>query len=737
MKKKTENTKEENKEKKHQYLSKNKTKESNSLITKYVKKNNKINKKRIKLRNIDNDPYISKTNLEKNTTKNSTTILYSKSNEKSLIRNFQKHRKKKLTNNIKNIKTEYSLCQQEMQLLFEKEEELKLLRNELKLKNNKYKFNIYKKGPSYINNYSKPKSLKNRNEDESRTFSKLNKSYNKAFNLKKNRKNYSMISILNYNNINSINNIKNNTSKNNLITDSNDNIISKKKTIQKRIINKIKPKNNIKINLFPDKTNICNTTDRHLNSEHKYNLSFKNPKRKIISLHKNYYPTSFKKNIFDCSYSMSHKDIMKNSKNKYLDKYKKTNKSNTKNIKSDTSIKRDNKSKTSNIVNLKNKIEEQSKKPKKVFNECINNINTDSEKKNISDKEEEENQMNIRSIDKIGIITKAGEDISNQEKINQDNYFDNDLSNGYKFIGVCDGHGEDGQNVSDYLRNNLPRELGNELKKIINNENKRLRIIESMLKKKRDEKLGNEEKINDKKEGDILIKNIENIETFKDLFKKAFVSTNLKLIEESYMFNLENSGSTCVSILLQKENTKKFYVANVGDSRAIIVKQPIKNTNNEDKNNNIWSFEQLSRDHNLLEKDEADRILKHGGEIQQYQNEKGEFEGPLRIYIKHEEGPGLAMSRSFGDVLGTIIGLIAEPEVTEYIIKKEDKAIIIASDGLWEYVSNEEVTEIVKNLIDKKDPDLIVDELYKFSYEKWKKKDGGIDDITIICILLK
>ena len=155
--------------------------------------------------------------------------------------------------------------------------------------------------------------------------------------------------------------------------------------------------------------------------------------------------------------------------------------------------------------------DEQSKKPKKVFNECINNINTDSEKKNISDKEEEENQMNIRSIDKIGIISKAGEDIPNQEKINQDNYFDNDLSNGYKFIGVCDGHGEDGQNVSDYLRNNLPRELDNELKKIINNDNKRLRIIESMLIKKREEKLGNEEKINDKKEGDILIKNIENI----------------------------------------------------------------------------------------------------------------------------------------------------------------------------------------------------------------------------------
>ena len=44
--------------------------------------------------------------------------------------------------------------------------------------------------------------------------------------------------------------------------------------------------------------------------------------------------------------------------------------------------------------------------------------------------------------------------------------------------------------------------------------------------------------------------------------------------------------------------------------------------------------------------------------------------------------------------------------------------------------------DIVKNLIYKKDPNLIVNELYKFSYERWKIKDTGIDDTTIICVLL-
>ena len=332
------------------------------------------------------------------------------------------------------------------------------------------------------------------------------------------------------------------------------------------------------------------------------------------------------------------------------------------------------------------------------------------------------------SIDKIGIITKAGEDNPGEEKINQDNYFDSDLCNGYKFIGVCDGHGEDGQNVSEYLRDNLPEEVNLELEKLISNENTRLNILESMLHRNRNESENNN---NEKERQEKLIKNFQEIEKINDLFKRTFVSINLRLIEENYMLNLETSGSTCSSIFLQKDKINKLYSINVGDSRSIIIRESVKD------NDAIWSFEALSRDHKPSEKDEADRIIQHGGEIQQIQNENGEWEGPFRIFMKNEEGPGLAMSRSFGDIVGTMLGIICEPEIKEFTLTKEDKAIIIASDGLWEYVQNEEVTNIVKNLYEKNDPDLIVNELYKFSHERWKEKDCGIDDITIICVLLK
>jgi len=104
--------------------------------------------------------------------------------------------------------------------------------------------------------------------------------------------------------------------------------------------------------------------------------------------------------------------------------------------------------------------------------------------------------------------------------------------------------------------------------------------------------------------------------------------------------------------------------------------------------------------------------------------------------MKGSDGPGLAMTRSFGDEVGASVGVVSTPEVGEYQIKEEDRAIIIASDGLWEYMSNKEVTDFVKK-INKDDPNFIVNELYKESVNRWKLKDQGIDDIPIICILLK
>ena len=65
--------------------------------------------------------------------------------------------------------------------------------------------------------------------------------------------------------------------------------------------------------------------------------------------------------------------------------------------------------------------------------------------------------------------------------------------------------------------------------------------------------------------------------------------------------------------------------------------------------------------------------------------------GPERVWLSYIDAPGLAMTRSMGDKVGAQAGVIAEPELLEFKITPEDRFIVVASDGVWEYLSNEDV----------------------------------------------
>lgn len=52
------------------------------------------------------------------------------------------------------------------------------------------------------------------------------------------------------------------------------------------------------------------------------------------------------------------------------------------------------------------------------------------------------------------------------------------------------------------------------------------------------------------------------------------------------------------------------------------------------------------------------------------------------------------MSRSIGDHELQKSGVIADPEFTEHEISANEKILIIASDGVWEYLTNEDVLNI-------------------------------------------
>ena len=365
-----------------------------------------------------------------------------------------------------------------------------------------------------------------------------------------------------------------------------------------------------------------------------------------------------------------------NLSNNHIHKEKKINQkiTNKKNIKSINS----------NNSNIK-KIEKEDEKEKTCFQKILmNGTYTSFSLLNIK---ESKNYI-IKNIKCMHDISKTG--ISGEDKkVNQDNYFifknfGNSFSNIY--MGICDGHGYYGHEVSGYIRENLPMDLNHLIK------NKNLNVQNDNLTEVITE---------------TLIKENEN------LLKNPNIDTNL-------------SGTTCVSLIY---TPKKLIIANIGDSRVILGKQ---------LKNNIWESEILSRDHKPNIPEESERIKEKGGRIRPMKDEYGNFIGPLRVYMKDKDMPGLAMTRSFGDYYATLAGTVCIPEVKERFFCQEDKFIVIGSDGLFEFISNDEIVNFVKDFYYKEDIVGCCEFLYQEARKRWiKEEEDTVDDITIIVVFFE
>ena len=298
----------------------------------------------------------------------------------------------------------------------------------------------------------------------------------------------------------------------------------------------------------------------------------------------------------------------------------------------------------------------------------------------------------FKKVSHLESICKVGYAGPGVKKKNQDNFFiyKNFLNNSDTiFLGVCDGHGMFGHDISGYLVNILPQNLHSELTK-------------------------NEVK---------SINNDEDFQKISDISSQTFVQTNLNMVNNGSI-DCSYSGSTCSSLIFSPE---KIISINVGDSRCVVGKFL----------NNKWSAKNLTRDHKPTEEDEKKRILDKGGRIEAYKDEKGEPIGPERVWLKGEDLPGLAMSRSFGDDVAHMIGVTSKPEIMEYKVCEEDKFILLASDGIFEFISSDEAVNMVKDFYLKDDIDGALNHLYKISSQRWIMEEEVIDDITLIIMFLK
>ena len=121
------------------------------------------------------------------------------------------------------------------------------------------------------------------------------------------------------------------------------------------------------------------------------------------------------------------------------------------------------------------------------------------------------------------------------------------------------------------------------------------------------------------------------------------------------------------------------------------------------------------------------------GRIDRLKNDFGEEVGPYRVFEKQNESylPGIAMSRSIGDSFAKKLGVTYEPDLFQYTLIPQDKIIIIATDGLWHVINNEEAISIcAKYFEEKMKPDDAVEELVNVAKERWKKVSGGNYNIS-------
>lgn len=295
-------------------------------------------------------------------------------------------------------------------------------------------------------------------------------------------------------------------------------------------------------------------------------------------------------------------------------------------------------------------------------------------------------------------LSQPGKDEKGKTKTNQDNYvmlesvFDN---NSINFFGVMDGHGINGHLVSDYVKKSIPTYFTN----------KDLYIT----------------KTNKIISPDQIYKKL----SYKDnsIIKNFFIDLNSELLSKA-KFDVHFSGTTCVMVY---QIEKKLICSNIGDSRAIVVTC--------DSNGNYFS-EQLSYDHKPENPKEKERIIEKGGVLAPC-NDEIDIGGPIRIWVKDEKYPGIAISRTLGDDVAHSVGVSCIPDIITKDITGEMCFLVVASDGVWEFLSNDKVKDIVLQYYYRNDPKGAATQVVREASKLWKEEGCAMDDITCIVYFLK
>ena len=132
-------------------------------------------------------------------------------------------------------------------------------------------------------------------------------------------------------------------------------------------------------------------------------------------------------------------------------------------------------------------------------------------------------------------------------------------------------------------------------------------------------------------------------------------------------FDFVQVGSTgCAVYIAQEGNKQVVYCSNVGDTRCTFFSKK--------------TIERLSYDHRADDPKEKQRIINNGG-----------------IVMNKRVMGQLMLSRAFGDFELKSFGVKCEPYITRKEISNQDKDqfLVIASDGIWDVISEGDVQDYI------------------------------------------
>ncbi|EWM20604.1 cgmp-dependent protein [Nannochloropsis gaditana] len=211
-----------------------------------------------------------------------------------------------------------------------------------------------------------------------------------------------------------------------------------------------------------------------------------------------------------------------------------------------------------------------------------------------------------------------------------------------------------------------------------------------------------------------------------------------------------------------------MFVCNVGDSRAILAQRPrapepapappdataVTAPNGAavtGRNGAELRVFPLSEDQTPYRRDERERVKRCGARVLSMDQMAGfeplhekwgdvrlgeaidEAGDPPRVWSKYGEYPGTAFTRSLGDSIAEELGVYAVPEITVRKISPRDQYVMVASDGVYEFLTNK---QCIQTLHEHSDPLAATQALARKAFDLWLSYEIRSDDITLICLFM-